>query len=49
MNILKCGTNQDHSPKDLYFEKGEDTFKEDSICFADSTIFKIFTISILYR
>ncbi|MCK5137541.1 MAG: ABC transporter permease [Bacteroidales bacterium] len=28
----------------LYFEKEEDTFKEDSIAFADSTIFKIFTI-----
>ncbi|MCK4748751.1 MAG: ABC transporter permease, partial [Bacteroidales bacterium] len=29
---------------DRYFEKGEDTFKEDSIAFADSTIFKVFTI-----
>ncbi len=28
----------------LYFEKEEDTFKEDSIAFADSTIFKVFTI-----
>jgi len=28
----------------LYFEKGEDAFKEDSIAFADSTIFKVFTI-----
>jgi putative ABC transport system permease protein len=29
---------------DLYFEREEDTFKEDSIAFADSTVFKIFTI-----
>jgi putative ABC transport system permease protein len=29
---------------DLYFEREEDTFKEDSIAFADSTIFKVFTI-----
>ena len=28
----------------LYFEKGEDSFKEDSLAFADSTIFKVFTI-----
>jgi len=28
----------------LYFQREEDTFKEDSISFADSTIFKIFTI-----
>ena len=28
----------------LYFQREEDTFKEDSIAFADSTIFKIFTI-----
>jgi len=28
----------------LYFEKEEDTFKEDSIAYADSTIFKVFTI-----
>ncbi len=28
----------------LYFEKGEDTFKEDSIAFADSTVFRVFTI-----
>ncbi|RLD24950.1 MAG: hypothetical protein DRI70_07755, partial [Bacteroidetes bacterium] len=28
----------------LYFEKEEDTFKEDSIAFADSTIFKVFSI-----
>ncbi len=28
----------------FYFEKGEDAFKEDSIAFADSTIFKVFTI-----
>ncbi len=28
----------------LYFEKGEDAFKEDSIAFADSTIFRVFTI-----
>ena len=31
----------------LYFEKGEDAFMEDSIAFADSTIFKIFTIPFL--
>ncbi len=29
---------------DLYFERDEDTFKEDSIAFADSTVFKIFTL-----
>lgn len=29
---------------DLYFEKDETTFKEDSIFWADSTIFKIFSI-----
>jgi putative ABC transport system permease protein len=29
---------------DLYFEKQENTFKEDSLAFADSTIFKVFTI-----
>ena len=29
---------------DQYFERGEDTFKDDSIAFADSTIFKVFTI-----
>ncbi|MEN8156925.1 MAG: FtsX-like permease family protein [Bacteroidota bacterium] len=29
---------------DLYFEKGEDTFKEDSIMWADSTLFNIFSI-----
>ena len=29
---------------DMYFEREEDTFKEDSIAFADSTVFKIFTI-----
>jgi putative ABC transport system permease protein len=28
----------------LYFERGEDAFKEDSIAFSDSTVFKIFTI-----
>jgi putative ABC transport system permease protein len=28
----------------LYFERGEDTFMEDSIAFSDSTVFKIFTI-----
>ncbi len=27
-----------------YFEKGEDTFKEDSIMLADSTLFKIFSV-----
>jgi putative ABC transport system permease protein len=30
--------------QDLYFERDEDTFKEDSLAFADSTIFKVFTI-----
>jgi len=30
--------------RDLYFERDEDTFKEDSIMWADSTVFKIFTI-----
>ena len=30
--------------RDLYFEHGEDTFKEDSIMLADSTIFNVFTI-----
>ena len=30
--------------RDFYFEKGEDTFKEDSIMWADSTLFKIFSI-----
>lgn len=34
--------------RDLYFEKGEDTFKEDSIMLADSTLFKIFTVPFLY-
>ena len=34
--------------RDLYFEKGEDTFKEDSIMVADSTLFKIFTVPFLY-
>ncbi|MEA3478579.1 MAG: FtsX-like permease family protein, partial [Bacteroidota bacterium] len=29
---------------DFYFERGEDTFKEDSIMLADSTIFSVFTI-----
>jgi len=28
----------------LYFERDEDAFQEDSIAFADSTVFKIFTI-----
>jgi len=28
----------------LYFEKGEDSFKEDSIAFTDSTVFNVFTI-----
>jgi putative ABC transport system permease protein len=32
---------------DRYFEKGENTFKEDSIAFADSTIFKVFTLPFL--
>ena len=30
--------------RDLYFEHGEDTFKEDSVMWADSTVFKVFTI-----
>lgn len=30
--------------RDQYFEKGEDTFKEDSIMWADSTLFKVFSI-----
>ncbi|MCK4750165.1 MAG: ABC transporter permease, partial [Bacteroidales bacterium] len=29
--------------RDYYFEKGEDTFKEDSVMLADSTVFRIFT------
>jgi putative ABC transport system permease protein len=28
----------------LYFERGEDAFKEDSVAFSDSTVFKVFTI-----
>jgi len=31
----------------LYFEKEENAFKEDSIAYADSTIFKVFTIPFL--
>ncbi|MDX2430826.1 MAG: ABC transporter permease, partial [Bacteroides sp.] len=34
--------------RDLYFEKGEDTFKEDSIMVADSTLFNIFTVPFLF-
>ena len=30
--------------RDLYFEKGEETFREDSIMWADSTLFRVFTI-----
>ncbi len=30
--------------RDFYFEHGEDTFKEDSIMLADSTVFNVFTI-----
>ena len=30
--------------RDLYFERGEDTFKEDSVMWADSTLFRIFTV-----
>jgi putative ABC transport system permease protein len=30
--------------RDFYFKQDEDTFKEDSIMFADSTIFSVFTI-----
>lgn len=31
----------------LYFEREEDTFMEDSLAFADSTIFKVFTIPLI--
>ncbi|MEN8201511.1 MAG: FtsX-like permease family protein [Bacteroidota bacterium] len=31
----------------LYFERDEDAFKEDSIAFSDSTVFKIFTIQFI--
>jgi len=31
----------------LYFRSGEDVFKEDSIVFADSTIFNVFTIDLI--
>ncbi|MFO7671045.1 MAG: FtsX-like permease family protein [Bacteroidales bacterium] len=34
--------------RDLYFEKGETSFKEDSIMIADSTLFKIFTVRFLF-
>lgn len=33
--------------RDMYFEKGEDTFKEDSVMYCDSTIFKVFTINVI--
>jgi len=33
--------------RDFYFERDEDTFKEDSIMLADSTIFTVFTISFI--
>ena len=33
--------------QNLYFEKEENAFKEDSIAYADSTIFKVFTIPFL--
>ncbi len=33
--------------RDLYFEKGEDVFKEDSVMWADSTVFRVFTIPFL--
>ncbi len=32
----------------LYFRKGEDVFKEDSIAFADSTVFNVFSFEILH-
>ena len=32
----------------LYFEKGEGSFKEDSIAFADSTVFKVFSIPFIH-
>ncbi len=31
--------------RDFYFKHGEDSFKEDSIMLADSTVFKIFSVS----
>jgi len=31
----------------LYFEKGEDVFKEDSLAFADSTIFNVFSFEFI--
>jgi len=34
--------------RDLYFEKGEDTFKEDSVMWADSTLFKVFTLPFIF-
>lgn len=33
--------------RDLYFERGEDTFKEDSVMWADSTVLRIFTFQFL--
>ncbi|HER08990.1 MAG TPA: ABC transporter permease [Bacteroides sp.] len=33
--------------RDLYFEHGEDTFKEDSVMWADSTVFKVFTLPLI--
>ena len=33
--------------QDLYFRRGEDVFKEDSIALADSTIFNVFTIEMI--
>ena len=35
--------------RDQYFEKGEDTFKEDSIMWADSTVFNVFSIPFYWR
>lgn len=49
MNTRKLRNRQGYFHKrDLYFEKGETTFKEDSIMIADSTLFKIFTVRFLF-
>ncbi|MBN1132434.1 MAG: ABC transporter permease [Bacteroidales bacterium] len=33
--------------RDLYFEKGTETFKEDSVMWCDSTIFRVFTLDLM--
>ena len=33
--------------RDFYFKRDEDSFKEDSIMLADSTLFKVFTVSFI--